>query len=838
VSGLIDPTEFLVRSVDLTTEGITDSADNARAMGRSVDDRTRSISATWTGLSAGAVYQAPEQGQVYALMDPAVTTAAALRSAFDSMAGHLDTYAAALDAVRPRLVDLERRAADFRADVKDGVQVDASSAKGASFLQTLGGLIDPFGYDEEQVTVPWDEDGRSIARNKELLDEYGQLFEEITQATADCANAIGGLVTNACVATVEAVPAEAVTNPAQPMPWGSPVEEDRAWHESVGHGFATFGTDLWDGTRTMVAGYDPGTGTYGNWGLTGQAWGGLGDLIGSTLLYASPAGLVAAGMSLTGHTDNAFHRFMVDRAETAAGGWGSLIGYDAAAEDPWHAWKEDGVAAGTTAFLNIGTLFIPGAGVAGGAVKLGATGARIARIAAAGADFAVTGGSWAVRGGVRVFTGMRTAFHLGGDVLPAPADAAAGAAGAAAGTSVRLNPTALINALDDSPHAAAAHSAGSTHVSDSVFGGGDHTVATDPVGGTSADGGTPGGRDTPSGSDGTGAAPGRPDSPPPDQGAGRVDGDAGEPGRVAIDVTGNPHVVNTSDTLVADIDRPYGKALGKVLSGRHMTQSQFDTLVTTPIERLSRSDVTQLLEIRDALPAPGPDSVLQKIIPPGSAMDILESDAAVERYMEPDMVSRITEDRIAQGRTAGPAMTEVGGFVGVAADVAGQSPSQLYRSFGLDYPKNPFRPDSESMFAVRFRAGDAVQIVDGAATRLDPVTPSGPLQAMADMPDWIYDLPDDAGRRVAIQAWIDENAPASSVPARDALDPANPFRGNGFGGTGSTYAPELAYEYPKTVRVPDGAEMWRIRPDGSGELAAVFRDRGWNVIVEQPLAST
>jgi hypothetical protein len=831
VSGLIDPTEFLVRSVHLTTEGITDSAVNVRAMGRSVDDQTRSISATWTGLSQGGVYRAPEQGQVYALMDPAVTSATDLRTAFDSMARHLDTYASALDAIRPRLVDLERRAAHFRAEVEDGVQVDASSAKGASFLQTLGGLIDPFGYDEEQVTVPWTEDGRSIARNKALLDEYGRLFEEITQATADCANAIGGLVTGACVATVEAVPAEAVTNPAQPMPWGSPIEEDRAWHESVGHGFATFGTDLWDGTRTMVAGYDPTTGTYGNWGLTGQAWGGLGDLIGSTLLMGSPVGLIAAGMSLTGHTDNGFHRFMVDRAETTAGGWGSLIGYDAAAEDPWHAWKEDGVAAGTTAFLNIGTLFIPGAGVAGGAVKLGATGAQIARIAAAGADIAVTGGSWAVRGGLRVFTGMRTALHLGGDVL---SDLRPGAAGTAAGGGVRLSPTALVTAMDDSLGTSGVHTGASTPVSEALFPSGDRTVVGPARGVDAPESGWATGQ---VGSADAHPAAAGPDLPPPDQAAGRPV-DAGEPGRVSIDVTGAPHVINTSDRLVLRDGSSYGPALDRALTRRGISSDEFQSLVTTPLERLSRLDVSTLLQIRAEMPAVTPDTVLQKIIKPVEALGILKEHAG--RYMEPELAARA-----AKVDPDPEKLLEIGGFVGSAADVAGLKPDELFKVFGLSYPTSPFGFDGDSMFAVRFRAGGALDDVAGAAPEF-PWIPSEPLQAMEQMPDELFAIADDTERRVAMKKWIVDNAPPSATyPAQNAFDvpPSgvantsgnrNPFRGNGFGGHGVDYAPELTYGL-NLIEVPEGGELWRLRPDGSQELAAVFRDSDWHVVVEQPV---
>ena len=63
--------------------------------------------------------------------------------------------------------------------------------------------------------------------------------------------------------------------------------------------------------------------------------------------------------------------------------------------------------------------------------------------------------------------------------------------------------------------------------------------------------------------------------------------------------------------------------------------------------------------------------------------------------------------------------------------------------------------------------------------------------------------------------------------------PGDPFRGNGFGGTGADFAPELTYG-TRRIDIPQGAEMWRIRPDGGQELAAVFRDGEWHVVVEPP----
>jgi hypothetical protein len=441
---LVNPAGFPARAADLDTGTITDAAQNVRSMGATVEQKTRTISARWAGL--GAHYEAPEQGQVYAVLDPALTSADELHTAFSGVARALDTFASALDAIKPRLADLERRAADFRASVIDGVQVDASSAKSAGFGDYVVGAFDWVpGVEEEKVTVPWYEDGDSIARNEALVNEYHQIAADISAANEECANAINALVQNSCVAPVEAIPAEAFASSEQPMPWGSARQEDRNCPESVGHGTAQFGTGLWDGARQMIVGYDPETGGYFESSAYGQAWGGLGDLVGSTLLMASPVGWVAAGMSATGNTDNDFHRWMYDRAETVVGGWGSLIGYDAAAEDPWHAWKEDGVAAGTTAVLSVGTFFIPGAGQVGAGLKAGSIGAKVARIAATGADFAVQGGSWVVRGGLRVTSGLRGALRFGDDVLPSPGQVAHGADG------VRLSPTALVNAVDDVP---------------------------------------------------------------------------------------------------------------------------------------------------------------------------------------------------------------------------------------------------------------------------------------------------------------------------------------------------------------------------------------------------
>lgn len=444
--GLINPALFPAKSADLDTSRISGSASSLRTMGQSVEDKTEAIKTAWDRL--GGSYEAPEQEKVFAVMNPAVTSAQDLRTAFSSAAGHLDTYASALAGIKPRLADLERRAREFRASVIDGVWVDASASSDAGFGDHMAWAFDWVpGVDERRVKVPWNEDGETVEKNTALLEEYGQILADISAASATCANAVNGLVTNVCVAPVEAIPAEAFTSGEVPMPWGNPVVEDRNCRESVGSGAYTFGKDLVQGLGMLVVGYNPENGDWFSGDAYGQAWGGLGDLVGSLVLMASPVGWVAAGMAATGNNDNAFSDFMYDRAVTLRNAGGALVGWDPNAEDGWHAWKEDGLAAGTAAVLNVGTFFIPGAGQVTGGLKAGSAGAKLALITGKAAEFAVQGGSWLVRGGVKVIVGLDSALakvvsglgRLGDNIqLPGPQLATAGGGAVAGGGSISL----------------------------------------------------------------------------------------------------------------------------------------------------------------------------------------------------------------------------------------------------------------------------------------------------------------------------------------------------------------------------------------------------------------
>lgn len=531
--GLILPSAFPAREHDLDTSKINGSANDLRAMGKSVRAQMGDIDSEWSGLRDH--YEAPEQGRVYKLMDPAVESATDLKSTLRKAAGHLDTYASSLECIKPRLKDIEKRAWDFRNKVQGGVAVEKPQTPSS---YRAAGVPNPSDDGGDTETVPWNEDEDTVAKNKALLKEYAGLLEEISNAASTCANDINALVEGKCVAKVEATPAEAFTNPQKPMPWGSPVAEDKTCGEQVGDAGKGWGKDLVVGLGQSVLGYNPGSNpldfdSYFNKEAYGQAWGGLGDLIVSTAVVPA-AGYTQLGYKITGHDDDetpewTTSKWMNDRADVMASGWGSMVGYDHAAAQAggsgWQQWKDNPWEAGTESLLNVGTAFIPGVGTAGATAKVASTGGKVAKASKAGrvangvADFAVPGGSWALKGGVTV--GSKFKDLAAGMTPSAMKNFGKGDASPHAG---------LIDAIDDVPVKAPERS---TPVSDTTFGG-DRAPAGEPSASPSPAPGTPDGQ--PSSGAPDSSATGR--APEADSGSPAGRDGAGEPGSGPTKATG------------------------------------------------------------------------------------------------------------------------------------------------------------------------------------------------------------------------------------------------------------------------------------------------------------
>jgi hypothetical protein len=122
----------------------------------------------------------------------------------------------------------------------------------------------------------------------------------------------------------------------------------------------------------------------------------------------------------------------------------------------------------------------------------------------------------------------------------------------------------------------------------------------------------------------------------------------------------------------------------------------------------------------------------------------------------------------------------VSGFVNRASEVSHlTSPRSLYRALGLVYPGSPYGEDDAEIHVVRW-----------VAHRTD-----------------LYRLPyggqHEAAMR-AMQGWVIERPP---------------FRGNGFAPGDSEVVAEFKVD---SVRLPHGAQMWRLAKEGGETLVATF----------------
>jgi hypothetical protein len=123
----------------------------------------------------------------------------------------------------------------------------------------------------------------------------------------------------------------------------------------------------------------------------------------------------------------------------------------------------------------------------------------------------------------------------------------------------------------------------------------------------------------------------------------------------------------------------------------------------------------------------------------------------------------------------------VSGFVHRAAELAHlRTPAEFYSALGLGYPDSPFKPDDSEVYVLRWTAhrGNLYRIPYGG--------------------------PNEAAMR-AMQGWVIERPP---------------FRGNGFAPSeGRDVIAEFKVD---SVRLPHGAQLWRVNADGTEKLIAMF----------------
>ena len=369
--GLVMPEAFPCKSKDINAENVRSASGKLKSMGQVIDSRMDAIVGLWNGLPA--VYVALEAEQAYGLMAPAATASETIKTKFEKASSALDDFAGAIEPVKAELATLEEEAAAFR----------------SATLSEYGDT--------------WRDHQEVVDRNNALLSRYAKVVETLTTAAAACANSINGLLDGVELPAVEGISADALMQSGEMMPWGAPVEKNRNCAESVGHGVQSFAKNTWEGAQALF-----GRGADGSWSWEnfGNAWVGVGDFALSVWVAKNP--VVAAGVTLLGGRDGA--QWVADRYKVVAKAFSGMVGFDLDAHlegrDGFHKWKKDGaVAAVTESVLNIASARIPGAGPVKGVIggtKLGAAALKTLNLATRAADYALPGGGWLIRGGVKV----------------------------------------------------------------------------------------------------------------------------------------------------------------------------------------------------------------------------------------------------------------------------------------------------------------------------------------------------------------------------------------------------------------------------------------------------
>jgi hypothetical protein len=358
---LIDPDEFVPGSKHLRPVAVEESAVQVRGLGVAALSRVGRIASLWSGLSV--VYSAPEQEKVLSLMAVAETKADNVKVMTDGVARALEAYALVLQPLRVRMLDLERRARVFRDGVIGGVR---TSVVGEVPWYAGGVVVAVEAVTSDWRTVSWDEHEPTVQKNNELLREYAGLLSQIEQAVAECERDV-----NAAAHHMVYAPLAVVYSPEQIMasvnPWGAPATEERNCVEQVYQGQTDSFGGILGGAGSLTVGYDPATGGFFDGAAYGQAWAGLGNLVGSLAVISSGVGVVAGGLGLAERftgvnvSNDAVSSWMGERYAVVADTAGSLIGWDGTAhragEDGWHQWRAEPWRAGASSVVNVGTLF-------------------------------------------------------------------------------------------------------------------------------------------------------------------------------------------------------------------------------------------------------------------------------------------------------------------------------------------------------------------------------------------------------------------------------------------------------------------------------------------------
>jgi len=239
-------------------------------------------------------------------------------------------------------------------------------------------------YSHVQLLVEWTQSDKLVAENHQLVSRANTLAGDITQAEADCVNALNKLLQYSCapdVIPVTGLQLDAWMAQGNQAPWGGEPDATHNALESIGLATQDFVVGFVKSVGALL-GFDP---TSGDWSLltAGRSWAGLGKIGGALVVEVVGTPVAMACVIVPGPVGDVY----AWAVNTTTPVEDAIINKD--------MWGKDPVRAATTTLLNIGTFFLPGAGEIAGGVKtslevVSATTkiARVGQIAETGASIA------------------------------------------------------------------------------------------------------------------------------------------------------------------------------------------------------------------------------------------------------------------------------------------------------------------------------------------------------------------------------------------------------------------------------------------------------------------
>jgi hypothetical protein len=181
-------------------------------------------------------------------------------------------------------------------------------------------------------------------------------------------------------------------------------------------------------------------------------------------------------------------------------------------------------------------------------------------------------------------------------------------------------------------------------------------------------------------------------------------------------------------------------------------------LVNKPIGDLSPGELQRLVDARDAIRVE-PGTPMQRVINQDQVDDYLRGNSSTNPHFQTDQTF---------------------GFTSRAEDVDQlHTPREMHDKLGLDYDNTPYSPSDPDIHVLR------------------------------------YDQTDPSGLTVPRHSDLGGDGRFDA----DAVDPDNPFTGNGYTSGG---IPEFRTDTPTTM--PEGSQIWRMDSSGGQELVAVLTD--------------